>query len=220
MGVIAVLVGASVVAAEPEAQNQDTVIPHALMQPGVNGVSSPQLIANSWVPPVAPPLALSMGIEGSVTVAAVVYSDGTMGEVKTLSCTSPNGGFEAAAVNAVKQWHFRPAELAGQPVDSYKVLKVSFKAPGSIDRGPNPLVLSAGLRNSGASHRAGSGQTPDSGVSATGLRDEAGNHVANKPPCDHRSNNCLYDAGEVRATAGGLEKMPSSNDQKPDGLTR
>ena len=54
----------------------------------------------------------------------VVEANGTVGKIEVLS-PGPAGMTEAAG-DAVRRWTFRPARVAGQPVASWKVVRIRF----------------------------------------------------------------------------------------------
>ncbi len=58
------------------------------------------------VEPEYPPLMQAAQREGVVTLDAVIYKDGTVGEVKVLS--APHQSFADASIAAVQQWRFTP----------------------------------------------------------------------------------------------------------------
>jgi protein TonB len=58
------------------------------------------------VEPEYPPLMQAAQREGVVTLDAVIYEDGTVGDVKVLS--APHESFAEASVAAVRQWRFTP----------------------------------------------------------------------------------------------------------------
>jgi TonB family protein len=94
--------------------------------------SEPYAIANSRVTPEYPPAAQAAGFQGSVSVAAVVNTDGSVGAVEVIECSSPNLGFERAAIDAIKQWRFEPAYEDGEPVDAVYAYVFEFhKTPGT-----------------------------------------------------------------------------------------
>ena len=64
---------------------------------------------------------------GNVILQAIIYKDGTVGDVEVLRCTRPNVGFEEEAVKAVEQWRYQPATQNGRPVDVYFTIQVSFE---------------------------------------------------------------------------------------------
>lgn len=135
-------------AASVSAQAQDTTV----YSPG-NGVSLPQLVKE--VKAGYTPEARSAGIQGWVQVDAVVRADGTVGDVKVLgSCLGrvgaqrqPNGdvlrctsldqnvnaakgdsslGLNQQAMNAVKQWVFKPGLKDEKPVAVRITVEMTF----------------------------------------------------------------------------------------------
>jgi TonB family protein len=64
-------------------------------------------------------------IQGVVIVEAVVDREGRVGSVRVLK--SLPMGLDEAAVEAVRQWRFRPATRSGEPVPVYYVLTVNFR---------------------------------------------------------------------------------------------
>jgi TonB family protein len=94
---------------------------------GVGGVSVPERIESSYVHAVYPSAAAKAQLSGRVVMQAVVRKDGSISDVLVLSCSQPDVGFEQAAIDAVEQWRFRPATLAGQPVDAYTTITIQFR---------------------------------------------------------------------------------------------
>ena len=65
------------------------------------------------------------GIEGDVVVEIVVLRDGSVGNIRLLQ--GLGGGLDQRAIDAVRQWRFRPAERHGTPVDVMVEVAVEFK---------------------------------------------------------------------------------------------
>lgn len=65
------------------------------------------------------------GVQGAVTVDAVIDEQGRVTEVRILRGLPM--GLDREAVAAVKQWRFTPATLAGKPVKVYFSLTVNFR---------------------------------------------------------------------------------------------
>jgi TonB family protein len=78
------------------------------------------------VAPGYPSAAASAGIQGVVTLAGIIGSDGFMKDVRVLS--SPNGDLAQASIDAVRQWEFDPTLLDGMPMDTLMEVTVSFRA--------------------------------------------------------------------------------------------
>jgi protein TonB len=77
-------------------------------------------------PPVYPPRCLRMGIEGVVRVRVLVGEDGVPQEV-TLAKSSGESLLDEAAIEAVKDWVFKPALRNGVPARAWAVVPIEFK---------------------------------------------------------------------------------------------
>jgi len=66
--------------------------------------------------PRYPELARKAGVQGTVVLLIVIDRDGRVGEIEVLRTPDPRFGFDLAAIEAVKQWRYRPALLGGRPV--------------------------------------------------------------------------------------------------------
>jgi TonB family protein len=73
--------------------------------------------------PVYPEEAKRQGIEGVVTLEAVIGKDGT---VQSLSVISGDPLLVPPALEAVKQWEYRPTLLNGAPVEVTTQIQVNF----------------------------------------------------------------------------------------------
>lgn len=69
----------------------------------------------SRVQPVYPDRARKKGVSGSVQLSLLVGVDGAVRDAKVLQ-SSPPEIFDAAALEAVRQWRFSPALYEGRPV--------------------------------------------------------------------------------------------------------
>jgi RNA polymerase sigma factor (sigma-70 family) len=65
--------------------------------------------------PVYPPEMLAAGIEGKVVVAFTIDAEGNVLGARATESTRPE--FEAAAVDAVSKWQFKPGQHGGRPVN-------------------------------------------------------------------------------------------------------
>ena len=101
--------------------------PSGPLMAGVGDVTNPVLIPESKVEPPFPEIARRARLTGNVILQAIIYKDGTVGDVEVLRCTRPNVGFEEEAVKAVEQWRYQPATQNGRPVDVYFTIQVSFE---------------------------------------------------------------------------------------------
>jgi len=88
------------------------------------GVSQGLLIKK--VQPAYPPNALRMRLEGAVQIQATIGKSGNIAAVKILSGEPI---LAKAAVDAVKQWKYKPYYLNGEPVEIQTQITVNFKLP-------------------------------------------------------------------------------------------
>lgn len=113
------------------AQNQEQVIPPAVpdAEPGpdevikVDEYPAPLKTVN----PVYPEKARKGGVEGTVWVNVLVNKEGTVAKA---SVTKREGGseeLEQAALDAIKQWTFKPAKVSDKPVSIWVAIPVRFK---------------------------------------------------------------------------------------------
>ena len=102
------------------------------------GFAEPVVDMESRVLPEYPPAALAAGFEGVVSVAAVVHSDGTLGAIEVIDDTKPHLGFGEAAIAAMQQWRFVPAQVNGDSVDAVGAFTFRFHSVGRI--APGALV--------------------------------------------------------------------------------
>ena len=90
------------------------------------GISGGQLIHR--VPPVYPQQAKVLRMEGKVVLDAMVMEDGSLRDVKVVQGPLV---FTVSALDAVKQWRYKPFVLDGKAVKSPMQIVVDFKLPGS-----------------------------------------------------------------------------------------
>jgi len=82
-------------------------------------------IAVIRVDPVYTEVARRARVEGIVIIEAVIDRQGNVTEARVLKPLPL--GLDAAALQAVKQWKFRPGTLDGQPIPVYYNLTVNFR---------------------------------------------------------------------------------------------
>lgn len=87
------------------------------------GVSAPQLV--SKIDPEYSEQARKAKYQGVVVLNLVVKSDGTVRDVKVVQTLGL--GLDEKAVEAVKQWRFRPGQRNGQAVDVLATVEVTFR---------------------------------------------------------------------------------------------
>jgi len=88
------------------------------------GVSQGLLIKS--VEPVYPPTARQMRIQGAVQLLANIGKDGS---IKGVQLISGDSVLSRAAMDAVKQWKYKPYYLDDQPVEIQTQITVNFKLP-------------------------------------------------------------------------------------------
>ncbi|MGZ4824704.1 MAG: energy transducer TonB [Terriglobales bacterium] len=79
------------------------------------------------VKPNYPPLARQARIQGAVVLQAVISKDGT---IQGLHVVSGHPMLTPAAIDAVKQWRYKPYFLNGEPVEVETVVTVNFTLAG------------------------------------------------------------------------------------------
>ncbi|MBZ5638536.1 MAG: energy transducer TonB [Acidobacteriia bacterium] len=87
----------------------------------------PARIPGACPPPKYPEAQRSLRLGGRVFVRAVVRTDGSVADVTVLDTSRPHVGFEDAAIEAVRQWHFVPGTRAGAPVEAATEFWIDFR---------------------------------------------------------------------------------------------
>lgn len=77
----------------------------------------------AMIPPLFPPTAASNGV---VLLEVHVSANGSVESAGVINSAPP---FDDAAVKAVRQWHFRPAEVHGTAVPTYVYVVFGFRVP-------------------------------------------------------------------------------------------
>ena len=75
--------------------------------------------------PKYPDFERKAGIKGQVILEVEVFADGSVGAINVLKGITDN--LDKAAVDAVKQWEFKPAKANGQPVAVWVRFPITFK---------------------------------------------------------------------------------------------
>lgn len=94
--------------------------------PVSQGVTGGQLVHR--VPPTYPAQARAQHLEGTVILAAVIMEDGTIRDVRVIEGEPL---LAQSAMDAVKNWRYKPYELDGKPVKNLIRIKIDFKFPES-----------------------------------------------------------------------------------------
>jgi TonB family protein len=82
-------------------------------------------VAEKKVDPAYPTELMRQNVAGTVTLAAVIHSDGSVDGVHVLS--SADDRLNEYARSALVRWHFRPATKNGNPVDLQAVVTIPFR---------------------------------------------------------------------------------------------
>jgi TonB family protein len=90
-------------------------------RPG-GGVTAPTLVTQ--IRPTYTTDALRNRIQGSVTLEAVVRRDGQADAIRVIRSLDP--GLDAQAIQALRQWRFRPGRLGDTPVDVLVSVVIDF----------------------------------------------------------------------------------------------
>ncbi len=88
------------------------------------GVSA--AVIEHQVQPIYPRFALERKLEGAVVLQATIADTGRVQSVRVISGQTI---LAQAAVDAVKQWRYRPTILDGKPVPNQAQITINFKAP-------------------------------------------------------------------------------------------
>ena len=109
-------------------QTTNTAVPKVATPQRVRvsqGVSEGLLVHQ--VRPMYPPLARAARIQGQVVLQAVIGKDGS---IQNLRAISGHPMLTPAAIEAVKQWKYRPYFLNGEPVEVDTQITVNFTLAG------------------------------------------------------------------------------------------
>ena len=79
------------------------------------------------VDPVYPAIAKAAKIQGTVVLQAVISKDGS---IENLHLISGHPMLAPAAIDAVKQWKYKPYFLNGEPVEVETTINVNFTLAG------------------------------------------------------------------------------------------
>jgi protein TonB len=80
------------------------------------------------VPPQYPPEAGRTRLEGAVVLMAVISQDGSVKDVRVESGLPI---FAQAAIDAVKQWRYKPYLIDGEPVEVDSRITINFTLSGA-----------------------------------------------------------------------------------------
>ena len=101
------------------------------------------------VQPSYPPLARQARVQGTVVLHALIGKDGTIAD---LSVISGHPMLIQAAMDAVKQWRYKPYLLNGEPALVQTTINVNFELNGPASEAPpNSPAANSSSSNSGSS---------------------------------------------------------------------
>ena len=99
-----------------------TGTPHRIRVGGM--IQATKLV--SMTKPVYPPGAEAAGVEGTVMLRAVISTAGDLLGLSVIN-ESIDAELASAAIDAVKQWHYEPTLLNGEPVEVVTTIAVTFR---------------------------------------------------------------------------------------------
>jgi protein TonB len=79
------------------------------------------------VQPIYPPLARQARVQGAVELRAIISKSGT---IENLAVLRGHPTLVPAAINAVRQWRYRPYLLNGEPIEVETEITVNFVLSG------------------------------------------------------------------------------------------
>lgn len=82
-------------------------------------------VAMTKVDPAYPPELMRENVEGTVTLYAVIHSDGSVGAVRVLRGLDDR--LDANACTALSRWHFQPGTKHGSAIDLEAVVQIPFR---------------------------------------------------------------------------------------------
>jgi TonB family protein len=90
-----------------------------------DGVTMP--VPTRQIKPGYTPAAMQQHIEGNVLMSVVVLADGKVGDVTVTESLDKEYGLDTQAVEAAKQWLFKPGTKDGKPVAVRVDLQMTFR---------------------------------------------------------------------------------------------
>ena len=118
-GVFGGIPGQGLTAGDPVAPPPKAAAPARIKQGGE--VTAASIITQTR--PVYPPLARQARIQGAVVLHAIIDKDG---QVAKLEVISGHPLLVQSALDAVKQWRYKPTQLNGEPVEVDTTIQVTF----------------------------------------------------------------------------------------------
>lgn len=114
----------TITAAKPAGTGVSVQVPQAQTGPiRVGGMVEAARLIKKVNPPF-PASAKAQGVEGSVTIEAIIDKAGFISSARAVGGSSAD--LAQAALDAIQQWQYTPARLNGEPVDVLTEITVSF----------------------------------------------------------------------------------------------
>jgi periplasmic protein TonB len=101
---------------------------HAVAAPVIRTSRAQESLLIRQIKPTYPPLAVSTRTQGTVMMQAMISRDGS---IESLEVLSGHPLLVKAAVDAVKQWRYRPFLLNGEPMEVQTRITVNFTLSGN-----------------------------------------------------------------------------------------
>jgi len=123
--------GKSIVLAEVTELKTTDAFPSSAFDPPPGALSKPGCINpdRGWVdrkvPPIYPPQERMAHREGTVSVYAVIGSDGTLHDLRIVSGASP--ALDRSTLDAMLQWRYEPYTCNGVPVEVESILVTNYR---------------------------------------------------------------------------------------------
>ncbi len=111
-------------AREIQSEFEREVSESAIRQAGGLGEEGTQPVKIYAPQPHYPINARKRGVQGHVIVQVIIDEEGRVSDTRVLK---GHPGLTEAAVNAVKEWRFKPATLHGKPIPVYHNLTINFR---------------------------------------------------------------------------------------------
>lgn len=119
----AALAGEPAAAAAPAPAEVAAAAPAAEAPPAMDEMPTP----TKTVPPVYPESARQRQQQGTVHVQARVSRSGKVEKVRIVPGRGVAEDLDKAALDAVRQWEFKPARVKGQPKAAWVVIPIAFR---------------------------------------------------------------------------------------------
>lgn len=132
-------------------------------KPGDPGVKAPEIVRETK--PAYTAAAMRAQITGSVEMQAVIDAEGKPTDIRVVRSLDALYGLDQNAVEALKEWRFKPATREGKPVPILVTIEMSF----TLRDGPRPYTAArvveveglVGIDGSARNVRVVKGLTPE-----------------------------------------------------------